>query len=803
MATPISSAPPPFIPVQLEPSKDFGKSIEGTSANPEDTAGAEQMEKKVEEAAAKKSKARKRDDKAKGKWCPCFTTEIELRNLEAKGFIKPGSWRRVSGELNPAPEAGEWVVTKALLEDLEEKDLGTLLRVPQTGNTDPEAASEAEAPEVPGSSKRKRGSSSGPAAKRAREVLSTAATRKAEAEKKRLKLIDTSNRAQPVPVTPEVEVPPKASSTAKPDPKDVINLDDLPEDPTAKTGHGESDKGASSSVPPPEKPVVTSAEAPADEVEKKLSLSRATGTPQTHPHLFPLLQKVPLSQRHAEISAMMDQVWGPANTEEQELTNLESGLKGFFAKHKNNHDTTSPLPPLPEGDLAEANKRVDALATKLEQSEKARKKAEEDAKKAKEDAATVEELRKRLHEAEISLSENITQQSARRTSQEYELEGPEGDQLLDTLSLLQIHADEARDGLTEAKIGLSQLFPYFFEKTEVPATFVALAKCFSSQENLGLQLRQEGLKLGVEGTIALVADSQQDVDWTKVGDTEEMETKKWQALIKATKPNSKKILAYLGYSPAPAPSSSKPESRKSAEREKIALQQARDVVAAKENAVFEAAAASARENCMLELMAESSLDMAGSFLDPVTEDERVEARSAVLLRLSKEHGSSFWGTPERTRQIVRFQDRALQNTRKLHEDLRVHVLEQMTEIEGLRQNAENSRQALLLLENRLKEETAKRPAVDAMSTKIQVLEAENESLKNFLKESSEKEAKEKHTRDMAELADKLKKSQQRVASLAEKNKSQEAEAIDKMIFRKNLFLFNSGFLMNCSVRGRT
>ncbi|KAK1680965.1 hypothetical protein QYE76_041813 [Lolium multiflorum] len=229
-----------------------------------------------------------------------------------------------------------------------------------------------------------------------------------------------------------------------------------------------------------------------------------------------------------------------------------------------------------EGDLAEANKRVDALAAKLEQSEKARKKAEAGAKKAKEDVATVEELRKRLHDAETSLSENITQQSAReheivtrlesqcrrfvrRTDQEYELEGPEGDQLLDTLSLLEIHGDEARDGLTEAKIGLSRIFPYFFKKKEVPATFVTLAKCFSSQENLGLQLRQEGLKVGVEGTIALVADSQQDVDWAKVGDTEEMETKKWQALIKAAKPNAKKILAYLGYQPAPAPSSSKPE----------------------------------------------------------------------------------------------------------------------------------------------------------------------------------------------------------------------------------------------------
>ncbi|KAK1648819.1 hypothetical protein QYE76_066624 [Lolium multiflorum] len=222
-----------------------------------------------------------------------------------------------------------------------------------------------------------------------------------------------------------------------------------------------------------------------------------------------------------------------------------------------------------EETLAESNKRADALAVKLEQREKARKKAEAD-------AAVVEDLRKRLHDMETSLSENITQQSARenetltglesqsrrfirRTNQEYELENPEGDQLLNALSVLEIHGDEARDGLAEAKIVLSRLFPYFFKKKEEPATFVPLAKCFTSQENLGLQLRQEGLKVGVEGTIALVADSQQDVDWTRVGDTEEMETKRWQSLIKAAKPNSKKILAYLGYQPAPAPSSSKPE----------------------------------------------------------------------------------------------------------------------------------------------------------------------------------------------------------------------------------------------------
>ena len=56
--------------------------------------------------------------------------------------------------------------------------------------------------------------------------------------------------------------------------------------------------------------------------------------------------------------------------------------------------------------LAEANKRADALALKLEQSEKARKKAESD-------AAAVKDLRKRFHDAETSLSDNIAQQSAR------------------------------------------------------------------------------------------------------------------------------------------------------------------------------------------------------------------------------------------------------------------------------------------------------------------------------------------------------------------------------------------------------
>ena len=56
--------------------------------------------------------------------------------------------------------------------------------------------------------------------------------------------------------------------------------------------------------------------------------------------------------------------------------------------------------------LAKANKRADDLAIKLEQSEKAREKAEQD-------AASVGDLRTRLHQAETALSEKVTQQIAR------------------------------------------------------------------------------------------------------------------------------------------------------------------------------------------------------------------------------------------------------------------------------------------------------------------------------------------------------------------------------------------------------
>jgi hypothetical protein len=70
--------------------------------------------------------------------------------------------------------------------------------------------------------------------------------------------------------------------------------------------------------------------------------------------------------------------------------------------------------------LAEANKLVDTLTQKFEQSEMARKKAELDASQAKAEAAEataktagVEDLQKRLADAEAALDEHKVSQASR------------------------------------------------------------------------------------------------------------------------------------------------------------------------------------------------------------------------------------------------------------------------------------------------------------------------------------------------------------------------------------------------------
>ncbi|KAK1621397.1 hypothetical protein QYE76_026914 [Lolium multiflorum] len=229
------------------------------------------------------------------------------------------------------------------------------------------------------------------------------------------------------------------------------------------------------------------------------------------------------------------------------------------------HDTIEDL----KEALAKANKRADDLAVKLEQSEKARKKAEQD-------AASVGDLRKRLHHAENALSEKTTQQIAReeaiighlesqnrrfvrKMGEDFSLQEAEEDHLLDALSILELHGDLAGSSIVDVRTAFTRLFPYFFPKQTQPTTFSELARRFLPQKDLGLAFREENLKVGVEGTIALVAESHQNVDWAKAGETKGISKEKWKSLVKAAKPHSKKILSFLGYKPAASSSSAKPE----------------------------------------------------------------------------------------------------------------------------------------------------------------------------------------------------------------------------------------------------
>jgi hypothetical protein len=53
------------------------------------------------------------------------------------------------------------------------------------------------------------------------------------------------------------------------------------------------------------------------------------------------------------------------------------------------------------------------------------------------------------------------------------------------------------------------------------------------------------LKIGVEGTIALVAASGQKVDWAKAAAVKGLNNEKWKALVKDAKLYSKKLIAFL------------------------------------------------------------------------------------------------------------------------------------------------------------------------------------------------------------------------------------------------------------------
>ncbi|KAK1678032.1 hypothetical protein QYE76_038880 [Lolium multiflorum] len=275
-----------------------------------------------------------------------------------------------------------------------------------------------------------------------------------------------------------------------------------------------------------------------------------------------------------------------------------------------------------------------------------------------------------------------------RNDEGFKLLAPKDDCLVDALSILELQGDLARTNLSDSRTAFTCLFPHFFQ-TNRAKIFVNLVKRFLPNEDLALAYRRENLKISIEGTISLVANSGQQVDWAKAGDAQQDQQGQVEGAsegCQATLEEDHRLLHaevcwFYQYRQDGDSSNddlsqelselrkqlqsmkkqvvlAMDQSRKSSEREKIALQQAQEALALKEIAVAEVAQAVSREDYILNLMTDASLDMAGSFLDVAAEDQRVDARSDLLVKLALQNNSSFWATPDRTWRIVRFQDRA-------------------------------------------------------------------------------------------------------------------------------------------------
>jgi hypothetical protein len=77
--------------------------------------------------------------------------------------------------------------------------------------------------------------------------------------------------------------------------------------------------------------------------------------------------------------------------------------------------------------------------------------------------------------------------------------------------------------------------PHFFPTETQPEIFSQLTHHFLVEEDLALAYRQARLKIGVEGTIALVAATGQEVDWVKAAAPQGLKSKKWMAFVKGVK----------------------------------------------------------------------------------------------------------------------------------------------------------------------------------------------------------------------------------------------------------------------------
>ena len=121
----------------------------------------------------------------------------------------------------------------------------------------------------------------------------------------------------------------------------------------------------------------------------------------------------------------------------------------------------------------------------------------------------------------------------------------EEDELLDSLTTLEMNCTLARDCLKDGRAAFERLFPHFFPKDAVPDKFQPLAKCFTGKDDPVLAHRQTTLKIGVEGTIALTMASGEKVDWAKVATVRGLTKDRWTGLLKSAKAFLKKLVAII------------------------------------------------------------------------------------------------------------------------------------------------------------------------------------------------------------------------------------------------------------------
>ncbi|KAK1682397.1 hypothetical protein QYE76_043245 [Lolium multiflorum] len=618
MAIPISSAPPPFIPINLDPSKDSGKEAVGTSAHPEKTSGAGQTEHQADEVT-KKSKARKRDSEAKGKWWPCTTTEMELKNLESEGFLQPGSWRSVPDELAPAPRDDEMVLTKALVErgfSFPPSDF--FLEILKTYGLQPHNIS-------PNS------------------------------------MLAISNHVAlcegHLRVTPEISLFQYFFSV------------------------------------------------------KKIRQSGELATCGSITFMLRPGRVYPPTDRHESA-----RYWSA----------------GFFYLK----DVSDPA----------SEKKLPAFKN-----------------------CPANELPSWTHCPHFSDSPQLTR-AVRRICKLTE-EGLTGKDLTLSWFTKRIQPLQHRDRLMFEYTGRDDPMRATKDNLSADALDKRIRVLIKISRELHVHL--EALEENELGTLLRVP-STSNADPEAASEAEAPEASR-PAKRKKPAPSSPHP-AHHGDSAkgtsSPIPPPDQPSSAFAGPTEEEQEQKAKLLQVTNATRVHLQPTPSFQKLTLAQRHAEVS-----AMLNKVWGKPDEEVRELADLEVSLK---DFFAKHREVRQT----------TRKLHEDLRVHVLEQITEIEGLRQNAENSQKAIQLLETRLQEETAKHSKFDELSAKIQVLEAENESLKDFVKTSASqenqarKELSKKHARDLAELNEKLEKSQGRVISVISKNKvlEAEAEAIDKLIF---------------------